>query len=133
MSGHYIYTDDGGILLGEDGAPMLTENYVAPVELDFVTPFFINNPFAVSAVLIPPDAGKAMEILAIFDSPYSLSNPAGVGFETAAPACTCMTADVEDVDDTFSIYISGCEYYIKENHPDGTGVSTLILSKDPIE
>jgi len=134
MSGNYIYTEDGGIMLGEDGAPMLSEvTGNAIVELDFVTPFFTNNPFTTSAVLIPPAGGKAVEILAIFDSPYSLSNPAGIGFESAAPACTCMSTDVEDVTDEYSIYISGCEYFVKTPHPDGTGITTLILSKDPIQ
>ena len=108
---NYIYTEDGGIMLGEDGAPLLSEDTGnAIAEIDFVTPWFTNNPFTVSAVLIPPNAGKAVEITVIYDSPNSISAPAGISFDSSRPSCMCMTVDVEDVNDEYSIYINNVLY-----------------------
>ena len=129
----YLYTEEGGIRLREDGAPMLSEDAIIAAEFDFVTPFFVNNPFAVSAILIPPAGGKAVEIQAIFNSPNADAQILGMSFNSSKPSCLCQTADVDAVDDTYSIYIKSCQYFVKENTPDGTGISTLILTKDPIQ
>lgn len=74
----------------------------------------------------------AVQIPVIFDSEYSVSEGIGEpGIGVASPQALCRTADVENASRGDTLAVGGTTYYIQEVRPDGTGVTTLILSRDP--
>lgn len=129
-----ILSEDGGVMLGEDGGYIGEETLLdeeVPEAIDLVTPFFANNPYCVEAIYTPK-TGTPAHIQVIYDAPFSLASASGIQYQSATPSCMCMTSNIPNAIDEDAISIAGVKYYIKEVHPDGTGITTLILSKDPI-
>lgn len=97
---------------------------------------------AFNAVLLNTDAFAQMvtyirqgfpsvQIPVIFDSEYSVSEGiAEPGIGIASPQALCRTADVEDASRGDTVAVGGTTYHIQEVRPDGTGITTLILSRD---
>ena len=74
----------------------------------------------------------SVEIPVIFDSEYSVSEGIGEpGIGLASPQALCRTADVENASRDDTLAVGGTTYHIQEVRPDGTGITTLILSRDP--
>lgn len=63
----------------------------------------------------------------IFDNEYFLQAEGGVGIESSNPAFLCRTADVSSAAHGDTLVVSSVSYAVVGVHPDGTGVTTLIL------
>ena len=55
------------------------------------------------------------------------SMPLGGMVETSQPSCQAVTSDVSALIQGSSITIGDEAYSVKEVHPDGTGLTTLVL------
>jgi len=53
-----------------------------------------------------------------------------IQFESSGLQVQAMTDDVKDAQHDDQLTIDDTDYYIKEIHPDGTGITILILSKE---
>jgi len=70
-------------------------------------------------------AAVSANISVIFDNDFLAS----LGVEASAPSALCKATDVSSAVHGDTLVISGTTYYITEIHPDGTGMTLLILSK----
>lgn len=76
---------------------------------------------------------SSAQIPVIFDNEYSVT--LGVGepsMGVSSPQALCKTADVANASRGDTFVVGGTTYYVQEVQPDGTGITTFILSKDPI-
>jgi hypothetical protein len=69
------------------------------------------------------------EVTVIFDNEFAAAVPIDAEIETASPKAYGRTSDLEDLAHDDTIEIRGTTYYVKGIHPDGTGMTTLILAK----
>lgn len=73
------------------------------------------------------------QIPVIFDNEYSVTLGVGEpGMGVPSPQALCKTADVANASRGDTFVVGGTTYYVQEVQPDGTGITTLILSRDPI-
>ncbi len=93
--------------------------------------FFATDAFAQTAAYTRLGY-PAVQIPVIFDSEYSIVDGVGEpGMGVPSPQALCRTADVENASRGDTLVIGGTTYYVQEVRPDGTGITTLILSRDP--
>lgn len=92
-----------------------------------LTAFFAD--FGVAATYTPA-SGAGTEITVLFDNEYVPMNLGGVEVESLGPAATCKTSDVSGAAHGDTLTISGVVYNITGIHPDGTGITVLLLSRD---
>lgn len=85
------------------------------------TAFFDTDEFAVSATL------NAVSVVGIFAKAYQATYPGGAGLGSSAPSFTLKTSDVPASPVGKSLVYSATTYTVAEHHPDGTGVSVLLL------
>ncbi len=95
--------------------------------MDQLAPFFTD--FAVDAVYTP-SSGTASTIKVIFDNKSMDIQVEDGSFEFSGPQAICKSSDVSSAAHNDTLVIGGVTYYITGIHPDGTGLTTLILSKD---
>lgn len=81
--------------------------------------------FAVDAIYTPQD-DVSQNIKVIFDIDYQQDS----GVSTSVITATCKTQDVASAKHGDMLEVSGETYYIIEVMPDGTGITTLALSRD---
>lgn len=93
------------------------------------TTFLSDNDFAVE-VTYTPDGGDATTIEGIFDDEYKARDTATGEVETTPPQIIVATRDVLNAAHGDTIIKSGVTYNIIGIHKDGTGMTTLILSRD---
>jgi len=99
------------------------------IDLDLVA-FFDTDAFAQTAVYTHLGY-PATQIPVIFDSEYSVVQEIGEpGMGVPTPQALCKTADVENASRGDTLVVNGTTYYVQEVRPDGTGITTLILSRD---
>ena len=92
--------------------------------------FFDTDAFAQTATYTRLGYPSA-QLPVIFDSEYSVVGGIGeTGIGVASPQALCKTADVENASRGDTLLVGGTTYYIQEVQPDGTGITTLILSRD---
>lgn len=91
--------------------------------------FISTDDFAVS-VTYTPDGGEATTISGIFDDEYQAMNTETGEVETSPPQIQVSSDDVEGVSHGDTIIKRATTYNIIGIHPDGTGLTVLILSKD---
>lgn len=85
--------------------------------------------FGVSATYTPAGgAGAAISVL--FDNEYAPMNLGGVEVESLGPAAQCKTSDVSGAAHGDTLTIDGTRYSIIGVHPDGTGLTVLLLSRN---
>lgn len=89
--------------------------------------YFDANDFADTATFSHA-GGATTNISVIFDNDYLAS----LGVETSAPIALCKSSDVESAAHNDTLTISGTVYRITGIHPDGSGITTLILSRDAV-
>ncbi len=93
--------------------------------------FLNSDHFAVAATLTV--GSTATNISVVFDSEYSTLNTIGiVEVSSAQPKALAIDTDVSTATIGSTLKIGDTTYYIIEIQPDGTGMTTLILSKDNI-
>jgi len=68
----------------------------------------------------------------IFDGQGVEVTVEGMEIATTAPTFLCRESDVSGLARGGTVVIGGTTYYVIEKRPDGTGMVTLILSKDGI-
>lgn len=90
---------------------------------------FFNEDLCVEA-LFTPETGDPRVILVIFDRQSSDMTLAGISVESAKPQATCRDIDVAGVTHACTLSIGGEEWHIMDIQPDGTGITTLILTLD---
>lgn len=91
--------------------------------------FFDATEFATSA-LYTPAVGVPSTVVGIFDAEFAAVDlQAGVEVESTRPQFMCRTADVAAAAHGETLVIGAITYTIRGAHPDGTGVTTLILEK----
>ena len=89
------------------------------------------DPILTVDAIYTPSGGTAKTIKVVFESEYlSVQVVGDVGVESASPAAYCKSADIIGVQHGDTLAISGTTYNIIGIQPDGTGMTTLILSKD---
>ncbi len=69
-------------------------------------------------------------ITAIFKDEFHEVLLEGIGVESADPQLICSSADVAAAAQGQTATVGGVAYYIRGVHPDGTGITILILSRD---
>lgn len=74
--------------------------------------------------------GQASTIKVIFDNDFKAVNIDTGMVESAGPMATCKTSDVLTAAHGDTLTINSVVYKIIGIEPDGTGMTTLILSKD---
>jgi len=99
------------------------------VSLELVDDFFDPDDFAVEAIYTN-EAGDKTTIYVIFDDAHSSTVAGGVEYENTAPMAKCKTADVSDANHSCTLEIDSVTYKVIETQPDGSGITTLILSKE---
>ncbi len=99
------------------------------VDLDLAA-FFDTDAFAQTAVYTRLGY-PSVPIPVIFDSEYSVVQEIGEpGMGVPSPQALCKTADVANASCGDTLVVNGTTYYVQEVRPDGTGITTLILSRD---
>ena len=103
--------------------------------LDFASDLdsiFDTDEYAQTATYIRQGYASA-QITVIFDNEYSVTLDVGEpGMGVPSPQALCKTADVADASRGDTFVVGGTTYYVQEVQLDGTGVTTLILSRDPL-
>ena len=72
--------------------------------------------------------GQAVQ--GVFDNGYALgaAGPfAGMGIATTQPRLTCATASLPADPVGAAVVVGAASYTVAEHHPDGTGMSVLLL------
>lgn len=87
-----------------------------------LTQFFDPDEFGVSATI------GAATVSGIFDNQF-LGAPGEAAVASATPTFTCRTADVSSVTSGTTLVISSITYTVVGVHPDGTGVTVLVLRR----
>lgn len=90
--------------------------------------FFDTSDFAVTAVY-NPGGGSPTSISVIYDNEYLSSVLGGIEVENKNPMILCKTSDVANAKHGETIVVNGITYKIIEVQPDGTGLTSLILSQ----
>ncbi len=87
--------------------------------------------YAVGAVYTP-QGGQATSIRVIFDNEFQAIEmlAGGVGVESTSPAALCRTSDVSSAKHRDTLVVGGKTYHVTGVHPDGTGITRLMLSED---
>ena len=96
---------------------------------DISSVFLSTDDFAMSATWTDSDA-EAHTIYGIFDAPGEEMNMATGVVETTAPQLECASSDVSGITRGDKIVIGSTTYYFLYQAPDGTGMTTLMLSED---
>ena len=84
----------------------------------------------ISTAAFSHSGGVAVDISVIFDNDFRAVNMADGVIESAGPQAVCKSSDVASAVHGDTLAISGTTYNIIGIEPDGTGMTTLILSKD---
>lgn len=106
------------------------------IDLDLAAFFDVDCGFAVLATYTPSAGGGPSEIPVIFENEYAaaeydrIANSASM--ESSSPRATCRDIDIPGVSHGSTLEMNGTTYYVIEVRPDGTGVTVLILSRDPV-
>jgi hypothetical protein len=96
--------------------------------------FIDTDDFAIEIEIV----GGSETINGIFDAPYGRMDLLGMGVASESPKLTVKTEDIADqsigvgTELKFNHPVTGDEmdYFVREIHDDGTGISELILSED---
>jgi len=75
-------------------------------------------------------AAPSRTILVKFFNAYEASKINQAPLTSSKPEAHVRSTDVSDNDKDAPIVIRGTTYYIKEIHPDGTGMTVLLLTLD---
>lgn len=87
---------------------------------------FINeNEFAVEVTL-----ASGQKIKGIFDDEFRALNMQDGQVASSGPQVICKSSDVASIELNTVLMINETEYKVIERQPDGTGLTTLILSRD---
>ena len=86
--------------------------------------FLDTDDFAVSITY------NSKSIAGIFDDEYKGVNPLTGEIEATAPQVIVKISDVSGIVHGSVLLINSTTYYVISIRPDGTGLTTLILSKD---
>lgn len=87
-----------------------------------LTQFFDTDDFAVAATI------SSATVNGIFENQF-LGAPGEADVAGTVPTFTCRTADVSSVTAGTTVTISAVNYVVTGVHPDGTGVTMLILRR----
>lgn len=81
-----------------------------------------------------PAGGQARPVRVIFDNEYQAAKfePADAGIESSGPRATCRESDVQGIAHGDTLQIRSITWYVLEIRPDGTGLVTILLSRDPL-
>lgn len=89
--------------------------------------FFATDDFGTAATY-RPQVGGPQTVNGIFDAPFRAAElEAEVGVETTSPTFACRTADLPHPEHGAVLSVDGTDYVIVGVHPDGTGVTLLML------
>jgi len=69
------------------------------------------------------------EVTVIFDDEFVAASPLDQEVESTKPQAIGLSSDLEGVEHETTIEIRGVTYRIVGIHPDGQGMTTLILTK----
>lgn len=97
------------------------------MSIEIIDDFFSTDDFAVVATYTP-SGGQPKSINVIYDNDYVASLMEGIEVENTSPAVLCKTSDILNVKHGDTLVVNSITYKIIEVKPDGTGITTLILS-----
>lgn len=95
--------------------------------LEGLRAFLNSDEFGVD-VIVDPDSSRRV-IKGVFDNEFLILDQELNAVATTDPNVMVATEDVSDLSQWSLLEIKGVTYTIKEIQPDGTGMSTLMLSK----
>lgn len=93
-----------------------------------LTPFFDTDGHGVDFIHTPA-IGADVNAVGIFDSDYASADGGEVGITGSQPQLTFATGDIPSPKYGEIITIAAKKYAIVGIHPDGTGVTTLVLEE----
>ncbi len=82
-------------------------------------------------ITVTRDDAPVAAFTAIFDNPDLQGQIGGIECDARDRLLACTEADAAAVERDDTITIRGETYYVAEKHPDGTGMTTLVLSPNP--
>lgn len=85
--------------------------------------------FAIPAIWTP-SGGEATSIEVIFDAPFEAINVLTGEVDTTKPQCLVKSSAVDGISKGDVIVCNGGPYYVVKPQPDGTGITTVILSTE---
>ena len=92
--------------------------------------FFDTDEFGLAASYTVT-GGSAATVNGMFDEGHVAVDVGGqVQVTNVAPQFQCATSDVSSADKGDAITVNSVAYTVVEVHPDGTGVTTLILERN---
>lgn len=91
-------------------------------------------PFTEDLTVFLADFGETVTlngvaVTAVFDADYASAGAGPLGLASTSPALTVPTASVPASPVGKPAVVRGVSYTIAEHHPDGTGMSVLLLEK----
>ena len=94
-----------------------------------VTDCFLKTTEFADAATYTPSGGSPASVVVLFEAPYSPTNPlTGFEYENAAAMALGKTTDFASAKTGDTLIVSGTTYYVIGVHPDGLGMTALILS-----
>jgi len=99
----------------------------------FISDLLDADVFAENATFTPA-GGQGRSVVVIYDNGYQAAQyrVAEAEIESLGPKVTCREADVVDVAHGDTIVLRGVTLHVLEVQPDGFGMVTILLSKDPL-
>ena len=99
--------------------------------IDIVDEFFATDDFAQSVVLMEVSgSNRTRPIPAIFDTAGSINVLQGVAYQNQRPTVMVKTSDANNINNDSIVKVGTIWYYVLDMDDDGTGITSLTLSKD---
>lgn len=98
--------------------------------IDFLPDALLNS--GLESDLVLTTGSGSSNIKGIFHDRYATAQMLGLPVENATVSCDCASDDLSGAAQGNTITINSVTYYIENMMPDDTGMTLVILSKDPI-
>jgi hypothetical protein len=111
--------------------PLYLKGQTGTNMISIVDEFFALDDFAQELTFVEVSgSGSSVVINGIFDSEYSVNTIGAVTYQNSKPTVVCKSADVENATTSSLVQVGSIWYSVLEVQPEGTGTTTLVLSKD---
>lgn len=100
---------------------------------DDLSAFFVADTGFCQSAVYTPQGGTAATISVIFSEPHEESAPESILFANTGPMVIARTSDLPSARRDDKIVTGGVSYYIVAVMPDGTGTTTLRLTRDALQ
>lgn len=92
--------------------------------------FLVSGNPGVTSATFTHSAGAPATISVLFNNPFTGIDALEATMESTGPRALARSSDVADVIHGDTLEVNGTTYYIRGIHPDGSGMTELMLSED---